>query len=43
MPSNTPSSDWRRLLLAGGLALLVVTAGCNGLPGFDGDATPTPE
>lgn len=41
MPSNTLSVDTRRLLLAGGLALLVVTAGCNGLLGLDGESTPT--
>lgn len=42
MPS-TDKRPTRQILLAGCLALLVVTAGCNGLPGFDGDATPTPE
>ena len=42
MPS-TDKRPTRQVLLAGCLALLVVTAGCNGLPGFDGDATPTPE
>jgi hypothetical protein len=41
MPSNTLSTDWRRVLLAGCLALLVVTAGCNGLLGLGGDDTQT--
>ncbi|MFC5366866.1 hypothetical protein [Salinirubrum litoreum] len=42
--SSTPDSDRnrgpRRVLVAGCLALLVITAGCNGLLGFDGETTP---
>jgi hypothetical protein len=37
------SSATHRVLLSGCLALLVVTAGCNGLLGAGGDGSPTPE